>query len=52
MPKGFQKAMDNTLSNIPSVICFLDDILIVKKGSVSDQNLITYLKDYMKQVSP
>ena len=40
MPEEFQKEMDNTLSNIPGVICFLDDNLIVTKGSVSDHNLI------------
>ena len=40
MPIELQKAMDNTLSNIPDVICFLDDILIVTKGSASDHNLI------------
>ena len=40
MPKEFQKAMDNTLCNIPGDICFLDDILIVTEGSFSDYNLI------------
>ena len=34
MPKEFQKAMDNTLQNIPVVICFLDDIVIVSEGSI------------------
>ena len=38
--KKFQKAMNNTLNNFPGVICFLDDILIVMKGSISDHNLI------------
>ena len=40
MPKEFQKAVDKTLSNIPGVICFLDDTLIVTKGSFFDHNLI------------
>ena len=38
MPKEFQKAKDKTLQNIPGVICFLYDILIVSKGSVEDHN--------------
>ena len=40
MSKGFQMAMNNTLNNIPGFICFLDDILIVTKGSISDYNLV------------
>ena len=38
MPKKLQKARDNTLQNIPGVICFLDDTLIVSKGSIEDHN--------------
>ena len=38
MPKEFQKAMDNTLQNIKGVICFLDDLLIVSKGSIENHN--------------
>ena len=40
MPKEFQKAMDNTLQNTKGVICFLDDILIVSKGSIENHNKI------------
>ena len=39
LPAEFQKAMDRTLNN---TFCFLDDILIVSKGSESeDEKLIT-----------
>ena len=38
MPKEFQKAMDNTIQGIQGVFCFLDDILIVPKSSVTDYN--------------
>ena len=38
MPKEFQKAMDNTIQGIQGVFCFLDDILIVSKGSVTEHN--------------
>ena len=40
MPKQFQKAMDNTLQGLSGVFCFLDDILIVSKGSVVDHNIL------------
>ena len=40
MPKEFQKAMDNTLQGLSGVFCFLDDILIVSKGSVVDHNIL------------
>ena len=39
MPKEFQKAMDNTLQGLSKVFCFLDDILIVSKGSIRDHNI-------------
>ena len=39
MPKEFQKAMDNTLQGLSGVFCFLDDILIVSKGSIMDHNI-------------
>ena len=38
MPKEFQKAMDNTIQGIQGVFCFLDDMLIVSKGSVTEHN--------------
>ena len=38
MPKEFQKAMDNTIHGIQGVFCFLDDILKVSKGSVTEHN--------------
>ena len=40
MPKEFQKAMDKTLQGLSGVFCFLDNILIVSKGSVMDQNIL------------
>ena len=40
MPKEFQKAMDNTLQGLSGVFCFLDDILVVCKGSVVDHNFL------------
>ena len=40
MPKELQKARNNNLSNIPGIICFSHDFLIVTKGSLSDHNLI------------
>ena len=40
MPKEFQKAMDNTLQGLSGVFCFLDNILIVSKGSVMDHNIL------------
>ena len=36
MPATFQKIMDSTLANINSAHAFLDDILIITKGSLSD----------------
>ena len=40
MPKEFQKAMVNTLQALSGVFCFLDDILIVSKGSILDHNIL------------
>ena len=40
MPKEFQKAMDNTLQGLSGVFCFLDDFLIVSKGSINDHNIL------------
>ena len=36
MPAEFQKAMDYTLIGLKNTFCFLDDILIVSKGSEDD----------------
>ena len=36
MPAEFQKAMDYTLIGLKNIFCFLDDILIVSKGSEED----------------
>ena len=36
MPAEFQKAMDYTLIGLKNTFCFLDDILIVRKGSEDD----------------
>ena len=42
MPAEFQKAMDRTLNNSKHTFCFLDDILIVSKGSeLEHEKLIT-----------
>ena len=41
-PAEFQKAMDHTLNHSKTTFCFLDDILIVSKGSETDhEKLIT-----------
>ena len=40
MPKEFQEAMDNTIQGIQGLFCFLDDILIVSKGSFTEHNEI------------
>ena len=37
MCQKFQKAMHKTSQDIPGVICFLDNILIVSKGCVEDR---------------
>ena len=36
MPAEFQKAMDRTIINAKNTFCFLDDILIVSKGTKSE----------------
>ena len=36
MPAEFQKAMDYTLIGLKKTFCFLDDIIIVSKGSEED----------------
>ena len=36
MPETFQKIMDFTLANINSAHAFLDDIIIITKGSLTD----------------
>ena len=36
MPAEFQKAMDYTLIGLENTYCFLDDILIVSKGSLNE----------------
>ena len=38
MPKEIQKIMDNTLQGLSGAFFFLDDILIVSKGSVVEHN--------------
>ena len=41
MPAEFQKVMDYTLIGLKNTFCFLDDILIVSKGSAEDHfNLV------------
>ena len=41
MPAEFQKAMDRTINHAKNTFCFLDDILIVSKGSkIEHGNLV------------
>ena len=47
MHKEFQKAMDNTLQGWSGGFCFLDDILVVLKGSVVD-NIILVEKLFVR----
>ena len=46
MPATFQKAIDYTLNNIKSAHAFLDDIIIIPKGSIDDHE-----KEIMKVLS-
>ena len=39
MPTTFQKTLDKTLENIDNKFNFLDDILIITKGSPNDHDL-------------
>ena len=39
MPATFQKTLDKTLENIDNKFNFLDDILIITKGTPNDHNL-------------
>ena len=40
MPAEFQKAMDRTINHAKNTFCFLDDILIVSKGSEIEHELM------------
>ena len=40
MPSEIQKAMDCTLQGIPGTICYLDDILVVSRGTLTQHNEI------------
>ena len=42
MPATFQKTLDKTLENIDNKFNFLDDILIITKGSILDHELDIY----------
>ena len=42
MPSEFQKAMDCTLQGILITICYLDDILVVSKGKLSQHSEIVH----------
>ena len=42
MPSEFQKAMDCTLQGIPRTIRYLDDILVVSMGTLSQHNEIVH----------
>ena len=41
MPAEFQKAMDRTLNHAENTFCFLDDILILSKGSEEEHEKLT-----------
>ena len=42
MPAGFQKVMDYTLVGLKNTHCFLDDIIIVSRGSKEDHLNLVY----------
>ena len=44
-PEIWQRTMDNLLSGIPSVICYLDDLLVVGENEEQhEQRLLTVLR--------
>ena len=45
MPAQFQKVMNRTLNNSKNTFCFLDDILIVSKGSETEHE--KFIKDVL-----
>ena len=40
MPNESQEAMDYTLIGLQNIYCFLDDILIVSKGSLIEHKIM------------
>ena len=50
IPAAFQKEMDYTLIGLENIFCFLDDILIVSKGSEED-HLQLALLDCLKKLN-
>ena len=48
MPAEFQKAMDYTLIGLKNTYCFLDDILIVSKGSPEEHK--SYVMKCLKRL--
>ena len=48
MPTEFQKAMDSTLINLLNTFCFIDDILIASRGSITEHNRL--VEDVIKRV--
>ena len=48
VPAEFQKAMDYTLIGLKNTICFLDDILIVSKGS--EENHFKLVTDCLQKL--
>ena len=48
MPAEFQKAMDYTLICLKNTYCFLDDILIVSKGSLEEHK--SYVMNCLKRL--
>ena len=57
LPAEFQKAMEYTLIGLKNTYCFLDDILIVSKGSNQDHekyvlNCVNRLKEINLRINP
>ena len=42
MPAAFQKVMDYTLVGLQNTYCFLDDIIVVSRGSKEDHLKLVY----------
>ena len=49
MPAEFQKAMDYTLIDLTNTYCFLDDILVISKGS--KESNIKYVHNWLQKLN-
>ena len=49
MPATFQKTIDVTIKNCHSKFAFLDDIIVITKGSIADKNLTRYYTNWTKK---